>query len=162
MLAVTFYSVMVAVHVMAIVMAFGVTFAYPIMGPFVMTRHPRALPALHEAQDRIGKLLITPFATVALGVGIYLASHGHFWGETWVQVPLAILIVLMGLGGAFFSPNERKAAELAARDIAASGDGEVVLSDEYRAVIGRVAAAGALSSLLILVAVFFMVAKPFA
>jgi hypothetical protein len=153
---------MVAAHVMAIVIAFGVTFAYPLMGPFVAGRHPRSLVALHEVQDRIGKLLITPFATIALLVGIYLTSHAHYWHETWVQVPLAILIVVLGLGGAFFAPHERKAAALASRDIEASGAGDVVLSAEYQAVVKRVAGVGALANLLVLVAIYFMVARPFA
>src|SRR5581483_5880449 len=99
MLAVTGYSVVLSIHVMAIVLAFGVTFAYPIMGPFVARHHPGSLRALHEVQGRIGKLLITPMATVALGTGIYMASDRDLFHETWVQVPMGILILLLGLGG---------------------------------------------------------------
>lgn len=160
--AVLFYDVVVALHVMAIVIAFGVTFAYPPLGIFVTRNHPRMLPTLHSAQAFLGKVLITPFATLALLFGAYLASDRDYWSETWVTVPLVILVVLLGLGGAFFAPHEKRASELAARDVAASGDGEVVLSDEYKAVAGRVAAVGTLANVLILVAIYFMVAKPFA
>ena len=162
MLAVLFYDVVVALHVMAIVIAFGVTFAYPLMYPYTQSRHPRALPALHDTQSRVGKFLITPAATVALLLGAYLASDRDYWGEVWVIVPLIILLLLLGLGGAFFGPQEERAAELARRDVAASGEGEVVLSDEYNAVSRRVAMVGGLANVLILTAVFFMVAKPFA
>jgi hypothetical protein len=135
---------------MAIVLAFGVTFAYPIMGPYLGKNHPETLVAFHGVQERIGKLLITPFATLALLTGIYLASDRDYFSEIWVQVPMAILIILLGMGGAVFAPLERKAAALAADPSSA----------EYQATVGKVAKAGMLASVLILVAIFFMVAKP--
>jgi uncharacterized membrane protein len=153
MLAVTFYSVVVAVHVMAIVIAFGVTFAYPILGPYIGRNHPGSLRALHEAQERIGKFLITPFATLALITGIYLAGDHDLFGKIWVQVPMGILIVLLGVGGAFFAPSEKKAAALA------PVDGQPP-SPEYLAINMRVAKVGGVANLLVLVAIFMMVAKP--
>ena len=159
--AIYFYDVILSVHIAAIVIAFGVTFAYPILGIYVTREHPRFLPALHGAQERIGKFLITPAATIALLAGFYLASDRDYMGKVWVIVPLVILIALLGLGGAFFGPSEKRASELAARDVAASGpDGQVTLSPEYTALADRIAKVGALASLLILVAIFFMAAKP--
>ncbi|MEJ7785326.1 MAG: hypothetical protein WKF96_11020 [Solirubrobacteraceae bacterium] len=151
MLAIVFYDVVLAVHVAAVVIAFGVTFSYPILFPFLGRNHPQALAPIHEAQDRIGKFLITPFATVALLTGVYLAADRDYFDKIWVQVPMAILIILLGLGGAFFSPKERRAAELARQDPGGA---------EYRTVSGQIAKMGALTSVLILVAIFFMVAKP--
>src|SRR5919112_4519705 len=153
--AIYFYDVILSVHIAAIVIAFGVTFAYPVLGIYVTREHPRFLPALHGAQERIGKFLITPAATVALLAGFYLASDRDYMGRVWVIVPLIILIALLGLGGAFFGPNEKRASELAARDVAAAGpDGPVTLSPEYTALADRIAKVGALASLLILVAIF--------
>jgi hypothetical protein len=160
MLAIFFYDIVLSVHIAAIVIAFGVTFAYPVLIPYLMRHHPRTMPAIHEAQDRIGKFVITPAATVALLAGAYLASDRHYWSEVWVSIPLVVLVVLLGLGGAFFAPHERKAAQLAARDVAASPDGEVAWSDEYQAVSRRIAVVGGLASALVLVALFFMTAKP--
>jgi hypothetical protein len=159
--AILFYDVVLSVHIMAIVVAFGVTFAYPILGIYVTREHPRFLPALHGAQERIGRYLITPAATVALLAGFYLASDRDYMGKVWVIVPLIILIALLGLAGAFFGPSEKRAGELAARDVAAAGpDGPVAFSPEYTALADRIAKVGALASLLILVAIFFMAAKP--
>lgn len=151
MLAVLFYDVVLAVHVAAIVLAFGVTFAYPILFPFLGRNHPQALGPMHDAQERIGKFLITPGAVLALITGIYLASDRDLFGEVWVQVPMGILIVLLGLGGAYFAPQERRAAELAR-----SAPG----SPEYLAIAQQIAKVGALAAVLVLVAIFFMVAKP--
>jgi uncharacterized membrane protein len=159
--AIYFYDVVLSVHIMAIVAAFGVTFAYPILFTYVTREHPRMLPALHGAQERIGKFLITPAATLALIAGFYLASDRDYMGKVWVIVPLIILIALLGLGGAYFAPNERRAHELAACGVAAAGpDGAVTLSPEYEAQAARIAKVGALASLLVLVAIFFMAAKP--
>ena len=159
-IAIYFYDVIVAVHVAAIMLAFGVTFAYPILVPYFLANHPRSIPALHQAQSQIGKFLIVPMATVALVAGIYLASDRDYWDREWVIVPLIVLVGLLALGGAFFTPQEKRAAELAERDIAASAGDDVKWSPEYEAVGRRLAIVGALSSLSVLVALFFMVAKP--
>lgn len=153
MLAILFYDVVTAVHVTAVVLAFGVTFSYPILFPFLGRNHPGALGPVHAAQKRVGQLLITPFATLALLTGIYLASDRDLFDRIWVQVPMAILIVLLGLGGAFFSPSEERAAALAPRD------GQPP-SPEYLALAARIGKVGLLSSLLVLVAIFVMVLKP--
>ena len=159
--AIFFYDVVLAVHIMAVVIAFGVIFAYPLIGAYVTREYPRFLPGLHTVQDRIGRFLITPAATVALLAGFYMASDRDYMGKVWVVVPLVILIAILGLGGAFFAPNERRAAELATRDIgAATADGPVTLSPEYEAVASRLALVGAVSAGLVLVAIFFMAAKP--
>jgi uncharacterized membrane protein len=156
--AIFFYDVVVAIHVMCIVIAFGVTFAYPAILPWLTNKHPEAMPTIHEMQGRIGRFVITPFATLALLTGIYLAQDRDYFKEVWVTIPFVILIVLLGLGGAFFAPRERQLAALAQRDIDAGG----ALSEEYHARARVVGIVGVLSSLLILFAIFCMVAKPFA
>lgn len=49
---------------------------------------------------------------------------------------------------------------MAARDIAASGSGDVSLSDEYRRKVRREGALGGFASLLVIAAVYVMVTKP--
>lgn len=156
--AILFYDVVVAAHVMAVVAAFGVTFAYPVILPWFAATHPSAMPAVHEMQVRVGRLVITPFATLALLTGFYLALDRDVLSEVWVSVPMLILIVLLGLGGAFFTPREKQLAAIARRDLDAGG----TLSEEYAARARTVGAVGALTSALVLIAIFFMVAKPFA
>jgi uncharacterized membrane protein len=156
MLAMDFTSVIVAVHVMAVVVAFGVTFAYPVFLPYLRRHHPQMMPAVHEAQGLVGRRLIMPGMAVILIAGIYLASKLDVWSEVWVTVPLVILLIIGGLGGMFFTPNERRLTELARRDLDTGGE----LGPEYAALFSRVALVGATSSALVLIAIFFMVAKP--
>jgi hypothetical protein len=157
--AVTFYTFVLAVHIAAIVIAFGVTFAYPVMYAVGLKREPRTMPGFHRIQDHVGKFVITPFLALALVCGIYLASKLEVWSDFYVQWGLGVLIVLGGLGGAFFAPRERRLAELAERDIAASGAGEVSFSAEYLAVRRQVAIVGYVANVLVLLTIYFMTAQ---
>ena len=152
----TLYGVVLAVHIIAVVVAFGTMFAYPAFIPWARKNHPDAMPVVHEVSGRIGRLVTSPAMLIVLLAGAYLASDADAWSETWVSVPLVILIVIGALGGMFFAPNERKLAELATRDLANGGK----LSAEYDALFARVATAGLVTCALVLVAIFFMAAKP--
>jgi hypothetical protein len=162
--AVTFYTFVLAVHIAAVVIAFGVTFAYPVMYAVGVRTQPRSMPGVHRIQDAVGKRVISPFLGLALLAGIYLASKLHTWSDFYVQWGLGVIIVLGGLGGAFFAPRERRLAELAERDIAAAdqaspGEQDVVFGAEYKALRQRVLTVGLLSNLLVLVTIYFMTAQ---
>jgi hypothetical protein len=148
--AILFYDVVVALHVMAILLAFGVVFAYPFIEGFLLRQAPDAMAPLHRAQVHVSRALITPAATVALLAGIYLAGDRHLFSEVWVQIPFAILIVLLGLTGAFFIPIEKRLAETAEAGVDSAA---------YHALSRRHALVGAIAAGLVLVAVFFMVTK---
>jgi uncharacterized membrane protein len=152
----TFYGVVLAVHIMGVVTAFGSFFAYPAFMPWARKHHPEAMPVIHELSARIGRMVVSPALVVVLACGIYLASDADAWSEVWVSVPLVILIVIGGLGGMFFAPSDRKLAALATRDLQGGG----TLSAEYDDLFRRVAAAGLVVIALVLVAIFFMAAKP--
>ena len=147
---------------MAVILAYGLPLAYPLLFPYVRCRHPRAMPGLHDVQYRLNQRLTGPFTVLILVFGIYLASKGHFWGKVWVDVPLAILVVIGGVGGAIIVPASKRMAELARADLGAAPDSAAVSwSAEYHQVYARYMAAEILLGVLVLVAIFFMAAKPF-
>jgi hypothetical protein len=154
--ALLFYEVVLALHIAAVVVAFGVTFAYPIIFTVISRQDPRAMPVLHRAELAVGQRLIQPGLAVVLVAGIYLASKLEVWSSFYIQWGMGAVIVLGGLGGLFFTPTARKLIELAERDVAAAGDGEVTLSAEYQALFKRLNVVGSLSSLLVLVTIYFM------
>jgi uncharacterized membrane protein len=155
--SITFYGVVLSVHIMAVVVAFGFSFAYPVFKPWARRQHPTAMPVIHDMSERLGKLVMSPAMVVVLVCGIYLASDADVWSEVWVSVPLLILLVIGGLGGAYFAPRERKLAELARRDLGAGGG---TLSAEYDDLSQQVAIAAYANCALVLIAIFFMAAKP--
>jgi hypothetical protein len=162
-LAVTSYLVVQAVHIMAVVAAYGLPMAYPMLLPYLRRKHPRSMPGVHDVQYRLNLRLTGPGTVLILAAGIYMASKHHLWGETWVAVPVAILAVIAVVGGAVIVPASRRMATLARADVdAAGGTAAVSWSPEYERVYGRYMAAEVLLGVLVLVAIFFMAAKPFA
>ena len=154
--AVVFWQVILALHIAAVMIAFGVTFAYPLFVVAGARIDPRAMPWFHRVQVVIGRRLISPGLAVVLLAGIYLASKLHQWHAFYVQWGLAVVVVLGAIEGAIMIPRERKLAELAERDIAASGSGEVAWSPEYASLLTRVRIAGTVVSLLVLITVYLM------
>lgn len=158
--AVSFYDVVLAVHIMAVVVAFGATFAYPIIFAVGARTDPRSLPVLHKISYTVERLLVNPGLLLVLIAGIYLASKGHHWSEFFVQWGLAVVVVIGAVVGVVLIPASKRAQELAERDIAASGDGPVEVSAEYQAVVRRLSTVGSLLSALVLLTILFMAIKP--
>jgi hypothetical protein len=117
---------------------------------------------VHDVQHRLNIRLTGPGTVLILVFGAYMASKHHLWGEAWVAVPVAILAVIAVVGGAVIVPASRHMANLARADVDASAGGTVAWSAEYERVYGRYMAAELLLGALVLVAIFFMAAKPFA
>jgi hypothetical protein len=159
--AVEFYNVVLAIHIAAVVVSFGVVFAYPVIFA-VAAKYPEHLPFAYRAEKAVGQRIITPGLVIIILAGAYLASKIHVWGEVWVIVPFIIAIVIGGMGGMFFAPLETKLIAIADRDVRGAQGGAVTMSAEHDALAKRLQAGGAVSALLVLVAIFFMAAKPFA
>ena len=79
------------------------------------------------------------------------------FSKWWVAVPLLAILLILGLGGAYFAPRERRLAELARRDIDAAGAGEVVFSKEYEDLGRQVGTVGAMVAVLVVIVIFIMV-----
>ncbi len=163
-LAVTSYLVVQSLHIMAVVAAYGLPMAYPMLLPYVRRNHPRSMPGVHDVQYRLNIRLTGPGTVLILVFGAYMASKHHLWGEAWVAVPVAILAVIAVVGGGVIVPASRRMASLARADVDASAaaDGSVAWSAEYERVYARYMAAELLLGALVLIAIFFMAAKPFA
>jgi hypothetical protein len=154
------YDVVLGVHIVAVVIAFGVTFAYPIIFAVGVRQDPRSLPLLHRIELATERTLVNGGIVLVLGAGIFLASDGHHWSDFFVQWGIGAVVVIGAVVGAVMIPATKRAAELAERDIAAAGDGEIEMSGEYLAVVRRLNVAGTALSLLVVATVFIMAIKP--
>ena len=155
-IAVQFYDVVLSIHILAVVVAFGVVFAYPVIDAQIKRASPEQLPMLHRLHLVLAQRVITPAMAVVLVAGIYLAADRDLFSKTWVTVPLVILLALFAITGAVLTPTDRKLAELAERDLAAGGG----LSAEYDEQRARANLFGSIALALVVVAIFFMTAKP--
>jgi hypothetical protein len=159
-LAASFFDVVLAVHIMAVVFAFGATLAYPVLLGTIAKADSRALPALYKALHAISTRVIMPGLTIVLVAGIYMASDHKLWSEFFVQWGLGVVIAIGAIEGMFLSPNEKRLCEIADRDLAASGGGDFAPSAEHDALVKRIGAVGAVMDGLVLLTILFMTIKP--
>ena len=153
---ITFSDTILALHIAAVMVAFGVTFSYPLLFAYATRQEPRHLPAFWRAVTLIGQRIVAPGTGVVLAAGIYLATDEHQWSKFYVGWGLAAALALGALGGAFFAPLEKRLAATAERDLAAAGAGRVVLSDEYERLRRRWMVGGITSWVLVVVTIFLM------
>jgi uncharacterized membrane protein len=162
--AVSAYDAVKALHIMAAISAYGLPLAYPMLLPYVRRAHPRAMPALHDVQHRLNVRLTGPGTVLLLAFGAYMAGKHDLWGEAWVEVGLGVLVAIVVLGGWIVRATERMALLARADVTAAAAPGAataVTWSAEYEALYRRYMAVETLLGALVLLAVFFMAAKPF-
>ena len=150
------YDISVFVHVAAVVVGFGATFAEAIMFPVAMKTGAQHLPYVHRLQLAINQRMATPALALIIITGIYQTADRWEFGDFWISATFLIALILGGLNGAYFIPSDRRLAPLVERDLAEDG----VPSEAYLAQAKRQGMFGALAGVLVLVAVFLMVTKP--
>jgi uncharacterized membrane protein len=155
--AITGYGVGLFVHVLAVLVAFGPTLAYPIFNAVAQKAEPRSVPGVIRGILQTDRILITPGMIVLLLAGIYLLSKGDISaGESWVTVGFVAIVVLFAMAHAFFMPKSRQALALAERDLKAGDE----LSPEFEALSKQIETGGKIATLIVVVTIFFMVVKP--
>jgi hypothetical protein len=157
--AVALFEVVLSVHIVAVVIAFGATFAYPVFLAAVTKADSRALPSLYRAFHAVSQRVIMPGLLLVMVCGIYLASKLHLWSAFFVQWGLGVSFVIGAVEGMFLGPTEKRLIEAADRDLAAAGDGPLTPGAEHQALARRVGAVGALMDLLVLLTIYFMVTR---
>jgi hypothetical protein len=155
------YTVVLSFHIMAVLAAYGLPLAYPLLVPYLRRHHPRAMPGFHDVQHRLDVRLTGPGTVLILIFGVYLASRAHAWGKVWVDVPIAIIATIAILGGWIVRATARLAT-IAHDDVRANAGQDIVWSDDYLRLYRRYMQVETFLGALVLIAVFFMAAKPFA
>ena len=161
-IAVTFYNVVVWLHISSVVLAFGPTFAFGIYIALAQRKYPRAIPAVIEAQLTISRSFVTLGGILIFITGMYLAGKHWDFGDFFVIWGLLAIIALLGLAHGFFIPNDQRALRAAKRDIDTAGpSGDVELGREFNEVSGRSARMGPIAGLIVILSIYVMTAKPF-
>ena len=159
---ISFYNVVLFVHIAAVVLAFGVTFSFPIVMAVARKGYARHMGFFHRMQAVIGSRLIGPLGGLVLLAGLYLAIKGPYdFGDPWIGITLVLLIIILGVGGGYIGVREERLADMAERDIAASpAEGRVSFGRDYELLFAQVRGATLGLNALILIAIFLMVTKP--
>jgi uncharacterized membrane protein len=158
---ISFYSFVLFVHIAAVVLAFGVTFSFPIVLTVARRRYERHMGFYHRVQALIGSRLIGPLGGVVLLAGLYLAIKGPYeFGDPWIGITMVLLLIILGLGGGYMGPREERLAEMAERDVAANPEGAVSFGQDYERLFAQVRNVNLVLNALVLIAIFLMVTKP--
>ena len=153
--AIEFYDISVFVHVAAVVVGFGATFAEAIMFPVAMKTGPQHLPYVHRLQLAINQRMATPALALIIITGIYQTADRWEFSDFWISATFLIALILGGLNGAYFIPGERRLLAQIETELAETGEP----SPDYLRKARRMGMVGALAGVLVLLAVFLMVTK---
>lgn len=162
--AVAFQDLVLAVHILGVIVGFGVTFAYPIFFSVGSRLEPSAMPWFFRMMQLLTRRLVYPGLLVVLVCGIYLASKEDQFKAFYVQWGIFAVIAIGAVEGGVMAPRVRKLIEVSERDLAASpaAAGSQLsafsFSADYRAAFRQLSIAGAVQAAIVVLTVFFMAA----
>ncbi|MGH2983318.1 MAG: DUF2269 family protein [Solirubrobacterales bacterium] len=163
-LAVTNYDFSVFIHVTAVVVGFGMTFAESVMFPVAMRMSARNLPYVHRLQLTINQFFALPALVIVVATGIYQMSEGNWdYGDLWVSGTLTIVVIIALALIGFFIPTDRRLLPIIEGALADAGDRELELKDlpkEYQRWGRLEGLVGSFLGILLIVAIYFMITKP--
>jgi hypothetical protein len=160
--AVAFSDFVLALHILAVIAGFGITFAYPLLLSAAVRADPSVMPWLLGARQRLSRSLVNPGLLVVVVAGVYLASAEHRWGSFFVGWGILAAIAIGAIESAFIIPRCARLAELAERDLAATAvpaggrRTSATWSDEYTSTARQLARASAVLQLIVVVTVVLM------
>jgi uncharacterized membrane protein len=155
--SITAYGIGKFIHVLAVVLAFGPTYAYPVFAAVAQRLDPRSIPTVLRGILKSDLIFVNPGMIVLLLAGIYAQAEGSWEAsESWLSVGYLAILILFGMTHAFFRPNTKRALEIAERDLRDGGE----LSADFEAISKRIALGGQIASVIVIVTIFFMVVKP--
>jgi uncharacterized membrane protein len=156
-LALSFYSVSVAFHVIFALIGFGAAFCFPFIG-IAAKSSPQNVPFALNVILTVMTRWVGPMAVLVLVTGIYQSVDGPYdFSDTWLGLSFVLFIVYMGVFGALMVPGTRRARDLAVEASAEPGPPP----PELLSLLERNSKLGPFLGLLLVVIVFLMEAKPF-
>ena len=165
--AVTFADLVLAVHILGVIVGFGVTFAYPVFFGVGARMEPSAMPWFFRMVQLLTRRLVYPGLLIVLVCGIYLASKEDQFHAFYAQWGFFAVIAIGAIEGGVMAPRVRTLITVSARDLAAAPAAPALahsrpsassFSADYRAAFRQLSVAGAVQSGIVVLTVFFMAA----
>jgi hypothetical protein len=101
LLAVTGFQFSLFLHITAVVVGFGSSFAQSVTFPVAMKLDRRHLPYVHRLQLTLNTFFVQPALVIVIATGIYQASDADYdFGALWLSGAFAIVIAIGALTGA--------------------------------------------------------------
>jgi uncharacterized membrane protein len=163
---VTLFTILLFVHVLGAIVAFGPSFAFSIIGAMGGKEPMHANFAL-RVTHRIAHGLLWPLALLQglTGIGLILTIPGGIDLTKAIWLDVAIVLYLFALGFSYFvqTPTLVKLVEMSSTPPPAPAPGTAPSGPPpaFMALVKRSQRGGMLLGLLVVVIVFLMVTKPF-
>jgi uncharacterized membrane protein len=110
------YDASVAVHVIAAIVGFGVTFSYPVIQLVSERRGVETAATGLDAVLAISRWIAVPAALVVGATGVYQLVDGPYaLSDAWLAVSLALYLAVMAVAVAYLAPAYRRARDAAGR-----------------------------------------------
>ena len=156
------FAILLFLHVLGAIIAFGPGFASMIVGPMV-AKEPQHANFYARTQLATAKKLVTPLALsmAVTGIAMILVTPGGYGSligsRQWLAVAIVLYVIAIVFAFAWQTPNGRKLVELTSTPPAPGSPP----NPEIPATAGKVRTGGIVLTLLVVSIVFLMVVKPF-
>jgi uncharacterized membrane protein len=162
----SWFQVFLILHILAVVIGFGPTFAFPLIGK-VMEKHPEHAAFGLEVMETIDRRMATPLSVAIplFGVGLIYTGHFDLWKSTWLIIAVILYPIVFFFALFVQTPNGNKLLKMTL-DMQRSGpppggaEGSGGPPPEMQALMKRVQLGGMFLGLMVVVFVILMVWKP--
>lgn len=159
----SWFQVFLILHVMAVIVAFGPDFAFPLIGSLI-EKHPQHATFGLRVITVIEERLTLPLAVVIplLGVGLIYTGHFDLWKSEWLVIAVILYPIVFFFALLVQTPRGNRLLRMAL-DMEAAGpppDGAGGPPPEFLKLQKQVQMGGAFLALMVLVFVVLMVWKP--
>jgi uncharacterized membrane protein len=148
---VQFYDVVVFLHILAVVLAFGPTFAYGLFFATAGRTNPAALPTIGRAVVTWSQIATRLGIVAILITGIYLVDDRWDFGDFFVAWGIIAAVILFAMSQWHFIPTTQRLVEAA----------EAGRQDEVAAIAGAQQRSGPIAGIIVILTLYVMTAKPF-
>jgi len=148
---------------MAMIVAFGPLFVFPLFISVTERRDPLSLPVVLRAINRTERAIVVPATAIVGFTGVYQAMDGpfEFDRDEWMTVGFVLYLAVFGLLVFLVEPMRARAADEADRFLEEADDeDEIELSERYRARMRLPNALMPAFWVVILFVVYLMEVKP--
>jgi hypothetical protein len=157
----SWFTLFLILHIMAVIVAFGPTFAFPLMGGMIAKNPQWALP-LSEAMEKIEGRITLPVAALVpfLGLVMIYQHHWDLWRSEWLVLAIVLFTIAFFFGLLVQHPNETRMVGLLRQMPPGPPPEGAAPPPEITALTRRLQMGGTLLSVLIVALVVLMVWKP--
>jgi Predicted integral membrane protein (DUF2269) len=148
---VQFYDVVVFFHTLAVVLAFGPTFAYGLFFATAGRTNPAALPTIGRVVVTWSQIATRLGILVILISGLYLTDDRWDFGDFFASWGIIATLILFGMTQFHFIPTTQRFVDAA----------EAGREDEVAALAGAQQRTGPIAGIIVILTIYVMTAKPF-